>query len=103
MATNRTTAQNVQDEILHTVRQSQEAVLDAIRAWTQTVQSLTPKLPAMNAPFADNLPKPEEVVASAYDFAEQLLASQRRFAEEVVKATAPLRHGTEQEPSTTAK
>jgi hypothetical protein len=41
-------------------------------------------------PLADKLPKPEEVVASAYDFAEQLLASQRKFAEEVLKATAAL-------------
>jgi hypothetical protein len=93
-------AQVVQDELLKTIRQSQEAVLDAMRAWTQTVQSLTPKMPAMSAPFADELPKPEEVVASAYDFAEKLLASQRRFAEEVVKATAPLRPGTKQKPAT---
>jgi hypothetical protein len=33
----------------------------------------------VNPPFADKLPKPEEAVASAYDFAEQLL-SQRNFA-----------------------
>jgi hypothetical protein len=32
-------------------------------------------------------------VASAYDFAEQLLASQRKFAEDVLKATAPLVRG----------
>jgi hypothetical protein len=49
-------------------------------------------------PGTDNLPKPEELVANAYDFAEQLLASQRRFAEEVVKATSALRpsDGTDQ-------
>jgi hypothetical protein len=41
-------------------------------------------------PYADKLPRPEEVVASAYDFAEQLLASQRKFAEEVIKATSSL-------------
>jgi hypothetical protein len=29
-------------------------------------------------------------VATAYDFAEQLLSSQRRFAEELVRATSPL-------------
>ena len=34
-------------------------------------------------------------MASAYDFAEQLLASQRRFAEEVLKATGSLMPGTE--------
>jgi hypothetical protein len=46
-------------------------------------------------PFAGKLPKPEEVVASAYDFAEQLLAGQRKFAEEVLKATSALTPGTE--------
>jgi hypothetical protein len=29
-------------------------------------------------------------VASAYDFAEQLLASQRKFAENVLHATTPM-------------
>jgi hypothetical protein len=29
-------------------------------------------------------------VASAYDFAEQLLTSQRKFAEKVIEATKPL-------------
>lgn len=37
-----------------------------------------------------NLPQPEEIVASAYDFAEQLLATQRKSAEDVFRATAPL-------------
>jgi len=32
-------------------------------------------------------------VASGYDFAEQLLASQRKFAEEILKATSPLLPG----------
>ena len=32
-------------------------------------------------------------MASAYDFAEQLLASQRTFAEDVLKATTPLVQG----------
>jgi hypothetical protein len=83
----------VQDDILKTVQTSQEAVLDAIKAWADAVQSIMPKLPAVNPPFADKLPKPEEVVANAYDFAEQLLASQRKFAEEVLKATSPLMPG----------
>ena len=90
MATTRTPGQQVQDDILKTVQTSQEAALDAIKAWADAVQSITPKLPVANLPFADKLPKPEEVVANAYDFAEQLLASQRKFAEDVLKATAPL-------------
>jgi hypothetical protein len=88
-----TPAQGLQDEVLNTVRKSQEAVIDAIRTWSETIQSITPKLPSVPVPGADKLPKPEEVVASAYDFAEKLLASQRKFAEEVVKATASLTPG----------
>ena len=90
-----TTTQDLQNEVLTTVRKSQESVIDALKTWVETVQSITPKVPAVDMPFADKLPKPEEVVASAYDFAEQLLASQRKFAEEVLKATSALTPGTE--------
>jgi hypothetical protein len=85
-----TPTQDLQNEVLITVRKSQESVIDALKTWVETVQSITPKIPAVDMPFADKLPKPEEVVASAYDFAEQLLHSQRKFAEEVLKATAAL-------------
>jgi hypothetical protein len=89
-----TPAQGLQDELLNAVRKSQETVIDALKTWAETVQSITPKLPSVPVPGADKLPKPEDLVASAYDFAEQLLASQRKFAEEVVKATASLAPGT---------
>jgi hypothetical protein len=89
-----TPTQDLQNEVLNTVRKSQESVIDAIKTWVEAVQSITPKVPAVDMPFADKLPKPAEVVASAYDFAEQLLASQRRFAEEVLKATSALTPGT---------
>jgi hypothetical protein len=85
-----TPTQGLQDELLNTVRKSQETVIDALKTWAETVQSITPKLPSIPVPGADKLPKPEDLVASAYDFAEQLLASQRKFAEDVVKATASL-------------
>ncbi len=87
------TPQEMQQEIINTVKKSQDTVLEAIRTWVETIQSLTPKLPTMQVPFADKLPKPEEVVAGAYDFAEQLLTSQRKFAEEVLKATSALTPG----------
>jgi hypothetical protein len=67
--------------------------LDAIKAMVDTIQTITPKVPSVNVPFSDKLPKPEDVVASGYDFAEQLLTSQRKFADEVVKATAALLPG----------
>ena len=91
MAATRTPGQQVQDDILKTVQMGQAAVLDAIRAWADAVQSITQEFPAGgDLPSAGKLPRPEEVVASAYDFAEQLLASQRKFAEDMLKATIPL-------------
>jgi len=90
MTEDRTVGREVQEEILNTVRKSQAAVVEAIQTWASTVQSITPALPELNVPFTEKLPKPQELIASAYDFAEQLLASQRKFAEEVLKATAPM-------------
>jgi len=90
MSETRTLGKEVQEEILNTVRKSQAAVVEALETWVSAVQSITPELPDVNVPFADKLPKPQELVASAYDFAEQLLASQRKFAEDVLHATAPM-------------
>ena len=53
-------------------------------------QPITPSIPAPGLPYSDTLPEPEEFVASAYDFAEQLLTSQRKFAENVIEATKPV-------------
>ena len=88
-----TVTQELQDQFLATVRKSQEIALEAIKTMVDTIQNITPKVPSVDLPFADKLPKPQEVVASSYDFAEQLLASQRKFADEVVKATAALLPG----------
>ena len=44
--------------------------------------------------LVDRLAKPEEFIASAYDFAEQMLTSQRKFAEGMIEATKPLLGGT---------
>ena len=104
-----TPTRDLPEDFLAATRKSQEVAIRAIKTWVETVRTVTPKLPSVygpltdrlpklgsvSAPFADKLPKPEEVVASAYDFAEQLLASQRKFAEEVLKATSSLTPGTQ--------
>ena len=93
-----------QEEVLAATRKSQEAMMAAIKTWLETVRTAAPKLPSVYAPltdkfsklpqvslpFADKLPTPQDAVANAYHLAEQLLASQRKFAEDLVKATAPL-------------
>ena len=95
-----TMGRELQDEVLNTVRKSQTVVIEAIQAWASKAQSITPELPGLNMPFSDKLPKPQELIASSYDFAEQLLASQRTFAEDVLKAIAPLTAGKNGAPAT---
>ena len=65
-------------------------MLQAIKTWVDSTQALTSKVPSVQVPFADQLPKPEDVVSGTYDFAEQVLANQRKFAEDILKVTAPL-------------
>ena len=94
MSNTKSVGQELQGEILKTVRKSQETVVDAIQMWADAVQAIKPPLPEVNIPFSDKLPKPDELVTGAYDFAEQLLAAQRKFAEDVLAATKPLFYGT---------
>jgi hypothetical protein len=86
--------QDVQDELLKVIRTSQETVVEAVKTWVETVKAVTPEVPTAHVPLADKLPKPQDIVTNTYDFAEKLLSSQRKFAEELVQATAPLRPGS---------
>lgn len=88
-----TSTQEIQGEVLDAVRKGQELVVDAVKQWAEAVQAITPSIPVPSLPYADKLPRPDEFVASAYDFAEQLLASQRRFTENVLDAAKPLLPG----------
>jgi hypothetical protein len=94
MSDTKTVGQELQGEILKTVRKSQDAVVDAIQLWADAVQAIKPPLPEVGIPFADKLPKPGELVAGTYDFVEQLLAAQRKFAEDVLHATASVLPGS---------
>jgi hypothetical protein len=88
-----------QEEFLAVIRKSQEAVIAVVRNLAETVRTASPKVASVYAPLTDNLPKPpvsvpfgdklpgpEDAMARAYDFGEQLLASQRKFAEHLLKA-----------------
>ena len=86
--------QDLQEEFLKMIRVSQETVVEAVKTWVDNVRAVTPRVSSIRVPLADRLPNPEDVVTSAYDLAEKLLAGQRQFAEELVKATAPLMAGS---------
>ncbi len=85
-----TAGRDLQEEFLTLIRASQDTVVDALQAWIATVQSVTPSFPKVNLPYADRLPKPETLVNGTYDFAEQLLSAQRKFANDLLQVAAPL-------------
>lgn len=88
MTTLNEAARASQDQILTTVRQSQQAVVDAVAAWAKAVENVVPPLPAI--PGAGELPTPEAVVDNAFDFASKLLDAQHEFARSVIAAAAPV-------------
>jgi hypothetical protein len=96
MATSATNVtQEFQESFLSAIRKSQDITLQAIKAWVEAVEYFTPKVSYGHLPFADLLPRPHDVVASSFDFTEHVLASQRRFADDVLKVTSPLLPGEE--------
>jgi len=100
MASNMT--QDVQEQVLSTIRKSQEMAIDALKTWVETVQSVTqslPSIPSVSLPGADRLPNPQDVVARGYDFAEQLLSNQRKFTDEVLEVASPLLPGEDAKKS----
>ena len=100
--------EHVQEQVLDAVRKGQELTVDAIKRVVETVSAAQAKLPATpfegrlrTLPFADrlpevgSLPKPERVVSSAFDFLGHLLSEQRKFADDLLKATVALRPGAD--------
>jgi hypothetical protein len=89
MADANTITQELQDQVLDTVRKGQETLVEAVKTWADAVHQITPPLPDLPK-YVDALPKPEALVAEGYDFAANLLANQREFAQNLLKAVEPL-------------
>jgi hypothetical protein len=102
-----TMTEDVREQVLGVVRKSQELTLDALKQVVETVNTAAEKLPAV--PFADRLPSlhqlpgvlpaPETVVSGTFDFLERLLAEQRKFADELVKAASGRRQAAKAGPT----
>ena len=71
------------DQFVDIAKRSQEAVTTAVRSWADTVQSFAGNINAGQA----QLPDPQSVVDTYFDFAEKFLANQRQLATEFVSAS----------------
>lgn len=76
------------DQIIESVRKSQQAVVDVVRAWAEAAAKATPPVPSV-IPSPQDAPDPRELVDSTFDFAAKLLATQREFAHNLITASTP--------------
>jgi hypothetical protein len=101
LATTKTASDDLQGQVLDTIRKSQEAVVDGLRSWTEAAEQFVPRSAAW--PGAENYPSPAELIDSAYDFAAELLKAQRDFLHKAIQVTAPLYERIEEEGTKVAK
>jgi hypothetical protein len=86
-----TTVQEEQrDKFLPTLRKGQDVALDALKTLVEAVQFVAPASRAVHGRVAHRLPPAHRIVADANEFAERLLANQRKFADEVIDVMSPL-------------
>ena len=72
---------DLQVQVLDTIRKGQEAVVDGLRSWTEAAEQFVPRTAAW--PGADRYPSPAELVDTAYDFAALLFLQPQRFLERI--------------------
>ena len=81
-------AKTAQEQTLKSIRQGQQVIVEAIRAWANTVEKAIPETPVI--PYSEEFPKPEELIRTSFGFAEQVLKAQQEFAESVLDAASPV-------------
>ncbi len=98
--TTKTATDDLQGQVLDTIRKGQEAVVDGLRSWTEAAEQF---VPTAAWPGADRYPSPAELIDTTYDFAFELLKAQRDFFHKAIEVTAPLYERIEEEGTKAAK
>lgn len=74
-----------QDQFAEAARQSREAFTNVLQVWSDTMQNLTRSLTGAGQ---SRVPDAQALVDNVFDFAEQLLASQRQFTKSLLAASS---------------
>jgi hypothetical protein len=99
-STTRNATDDLQAQVLDSIRKTQEAVVDGLRSWTEAAGQFVPGTGAW--PGAERVPTPAELIDAAYDFAGEVLKAQREFLHQAIQVTAPLSDRAEQHDGKTA-
>jgi hypothetical protein len=103
MPTDQDPTQELQAQVLDGIRKSQQAVIEGMRTWAETVQQLVPGTGQAAGHRISQLPSATEVVDSVFDFATQLLDAQRELAHSVLGATTAIGERVQEETNKAAR
>lgn len=87
------------DQFIEIANRTQEAVTTAVRTWADTVQTFTGSVTGSRP----SLPNAQGAVDRYFDFAEQILESQRRIAKTVLTASAQAAETVTEQAARTAE
>ena len=90
-----------QEQFFAAVRQSQQAVVDAVGAWAKAVEEAPTLSPGHNG--ARDVPRADEIVDNVFDFAEKFLHVQREFTRNLLSAASPAVEKAEETARAAAK
>ncbi|MEL7209357.1 MAG: hypothetical protein AAGK32_14170 [Actinomycetota bacterium] len=76
----------IQDKVIELLTRVQEPVLDGLRTVVDKVEGRVPELAV-----PEQVPTADELVDNGFGFAKDVLDNQKKFAGQVLKATAPVR------------
>lgn len=76
----------IQDQLFQSIQAGQQAVVESVRRWSETVELLASRMPELA--FSEPM-KPSQVFESSIGFTERLVSSQRDFASQLLEAALP--------------
>jgi hypothetical protein len=77
----------IRDEVIASVKQAQQFTLDSVTTWVDVVGKVTPELP--HVPFVPTRTEVVESLASVFEFTDELLTAQRKFAADLANLLVP--------------
>ncbi len=79
----------VLDELIASASQAQSFTLDVLTTWVDVIGKVVPRFPGF--PFVPARSDVVEGLGAVFEVAEELLASQRKFASDLVSVLTPAR------------
>lgn len=78
-------AERITDAVVSGIDQARELTVSAVGPWSEAAADYVPEIP-----FAEQLPRPHELVESAFTFASRVMKAQKSYTLAVLDAFAPV-------------